>query len=88
MNRSNHHPLKLVKKFFDSVCSERKKAEIRLNDRDFQTGDTMMFHEINDDGHETGRYSQTFVITHVFSYFALKEDYVCLSIEPFQHDPS
>lgn len=39
------HDLKLFTKYFQPVVDGKKRSEIRLNDRDFQVGDTLTLHE-------------------------------------------
>ncbi|PKB18365.1 DUF3850 domain-containing protein [Flavobacterium sp. 5] len=71
------HYLKIKYEFAQLHFQGKKDWEIRYNDRDFRTGDTIIFSVI-----EFGfMYSCT--IINVFSdlQFGLKEDWVILSIE-------
>lgn len=42
-----HHELKLHSDYFCQTVAGRKQWELRLNDRDFQTGDTVNLREWN-----------------------------------------
>jgi len=67
------HHLKLDEKWETSVMDGTKKAEVRFNDRDYQTGDMVEFEEAN------GLYR----ITHVLhSVPGLEPGYVVLSLAP------
>jgi len=68
------HNLKLVSQFFDETfCSENKRVEIRINDRDYQRGDLILY----------GNLSSTYYaeILHVLSGWGLQDGYVALSIK-------
>lgn len=43
------HHLKTLPAYFDAVCRGDKTFEIRKNDRDFQTGDTLVLEEFKGD---------------------------------------
>ncbi len=82
-----HHEIKLDMNFCDDVLSGRKNFEVRLNDRGYQTGDTVSFipysgmmrdfHEIKDEMYE---------ITYVLSGWGIKENYVVFGIKPYRED--
>lgn len=40
-----HHNLKLFSKYFNPIFEGNKKSECRFNDRDYQVGDDVTFHE-------------------------------------------
>lgn len=40
-----HHDLKLVSKYYQHVVDGKKRSEVRLNDRNYQIGDTVTLHE-------------------------------------------
>lgn len=40
-----HHNLKLFVKYFQPVVDGKKRSEVRLNDRNYQIGDTVTLHE-------------------------------------------
>ena len=44
-----HHDLKSVEPHFDNVVAGIKPMEIRRNDRDFQPGDTVTYHQVRFD---------------------------------------
>lgn len=46
---TKHHQLKLNPKFFQRIIDCEKTFEIRKNDRDFQTGDTISLHAYEPD---------------------------------------
>lgn len=71
------HTLKIDKNYLENLVSGRKKAEVRINDRDYQLGDTLHFHDYNFEG--TDYY---FKITHIHSGLGLERNYVMLSVEP------
>lgn len=42
-----HHDLKVWKEFFGPIFERKKMFEIRLNDRGFQVGDTLVLREVD-----------------------------------------
>jgi ParB family chromosome partitioning protein len=66
------HSLKINKEYLANLMDGKKKSEIRLNDRDYQLGDYLIF---RDDKKE-----YYFKITHIHSGLGLKEGYVVLSV--------
>ena len=78
-----HHNLKTLCPYYEAVLSGNKKFEIRLNDRDFQKGDTVTLKEY-ESGIVTGKYTgreKNFNITYVTA-FAQKEGWVVFGIKP------
>ena len=69
------HELKIEDNYLTNLLSGKKKAEIRLNDRDYQQGDTLEFWNS-----EIEEYVE-FKITHIHSGLGLEKNYVCLSVE-------
>ncbi len=68
------HDLKIEKQFFDELfCSQNKRVEIRLNDRDYQRGDLIRF--------ETSFGNSYAQITHVLSGWGITDNHVALSIK-------
>lgn len=79
-----HHDLKLVAKYFQYVADSKKRSECRLNDRNYQVGDTITLKEgwpaINKDKFEyTGREISA-RITHLDD-FGCQHGYVNLSLD-------
>ena len=78
------HTLKIEQKWYREVLSEEKKAEFRINDRDYQAGDLIHFTDTN--GEEYDDMFNLFVITHILPIREVKigesklDDYVILSI--------
>ena len=71
--------LKIASAYFEDVIYGRKKAECRLNDRDFRVGQIYSLSEF--DGCFTGR-SVTICITHVLDRFkGLKKGWCVFSFE-------
>lgn len=74
------HFLKIDEKWSEAVVKHQKKAEVRMNDRDFQTGDEIVFEHTTPDSFAPEGF---FKITHVLHNVpGLDPDYVVLSIEP------
>lgn len=83
------HELKIIPEMFQEIIEGNKKAEVRLNDRDFQKGDKLFLREktrdgalINIEGRVLTGYSGRnieVVITHVLSGYGINPNYVCLS---------
>ena len=73
------HELKIEPEYFDNLISGRKKSVIRLNDRDYQVGDTIQFYNVLHA--KIGSNSAVFVITHIHSGLGMADGYVCLSVE-------
>ena len=85
---SKHHDLKCLPQYFEQVVVGKKTFEVRINDRDYQQGDTIKLHEYDA---ETKKYSgfssMTYRIGYVLDlrkYLALDDTFVVLSlvIEP------
>ena len=80
------HVLKIERNFFDAVMCERKKAELRKDDREYKVGDLIHFVDTNGDEYESSKFN-LFIITHVLpcrSIIVEAEDYVVLSITPYR----
>jgi len=71
------HRLKIDKNYLDNLLSGKKKAEVRLNDRDYQRGDSLLFEEYKVVGVTT---EHLFEITHIHSGLGLEKNYVVLSV--------
>lgn len=84
------HNLKIDEKWFEHIYSGQKTSELRFNDRDYQTGDTLCFRVIDSGGNEIIKPGSlpTYEITHVLnaSQFpqGLQPGYCVLSIQPLK----
>lgn len=59
------HELKILPEYFQAVADGKKKAEFRVNDRDFQHGDLIILNEWDSASNRfTGR-KKSAVITHI-----------------------
>ena len=68
------HCLKIEENYLKNLLSQKKKCEIRFNDRDYQFGDILEFADPLGELHR-------FTVTHIHSGLGLKEGYVVLSVE-------
>lgn len=80
-----HHDIKILPIYFDLVREGRKTFEMRLNDRDYKSADTVTLHEW-ENGEYTGR-TQKFEIGYVLDLDAFKatagSGYVVFSLLEF-----
>lgn len=88
-----NHELKTVSPYFERIQSGEKTVEVRKDDRDFQTGDTLTLKHWDPD-YDHGQYSRTppgrftgstvkVQVTHALRGFeGLAEGWVALSISP------
>lgn len=74
------HRLKLAKMFFDAVDTGKKSFELRKNDRNYQIGDILELHEMND-GAETGRVTKKQVVYILEGFKGLEEGYCILGLD-------
>lgn len=75
------HDLKIEKKFFNDVITEKKKFEVRKNDRDYQVNDILTLNEYDKDKQiYTGRQVSAKILYILDDDTFLKEGYVVLSI--------
>ena len=81
-----HHELKIKDYYYQAIIEKSKNCELRYNDRDYQTGDTISFKIVYSshtewvypDDYDTGK----FEITHVLHYpDGLKDWWVVLSLK-------
>lgn len=73
------HILKIHPEYFEAILNNKKTFEIRLNDRDFKVGDTLVLKEYVFNKGFTGL-SINKTITYITDY-AQKENYVVMSIK-------
>ena len=89
MNKTKLHILKIKEKWFIDIMNDKKKAELRINDRDYHVDDLIHFTDI--DGNEYYGVFNLFKITHVLpldEVDAFAKNYVILSITPYEtHKP-
>lgn len=84
------HILKIEEKWFERIYSGQKTSELRFNDRDYQTDDTIVFQPVNSDGNKivTPYDLPTYEITHVLNASqypqGLQPGYCILSIAPLK----
>lgn len=75
------HELKITPEHFAPVAAGLKRAELRLNDRNYQVGDLLSLHEWDDAAHEfTGQFESVRVI-HIADVGQWLSGYVMLSFE-------
>ena len=74
------HDLKCLQPYFADVRNGVKDFEVRLNDRNFQVGDTIHLHEIRDDETKTHAIHGTLPIKYILQggQFGIEPGYVVL----------
>lgn len=77
------HKLKILPKFFQEKIALKKSFEIRINDRNFEVGDTLVLQEF-EDGNYTGREYWEDVI-YITDYLQ-KDDVVVLGTRPNERE--
>ena len=77
------HKLKILPKWYDDVLNERKKFEIRKNDRDYKVGDYLLLQEW-EKGKYTGRemVKEIEYIYHGDGTYGLSEEFCVLGLMP------
>jgi len=68
------HKVKIQEEYLIELLAGRKKAEVRLNDRDYQMGDVLKFYRLGSGAFYTSK------ITHIHSGLGMENNYVILSI--------
>lgn len=81
-----HHYLKTVNPFFMDVYNEKKNFEVRLNDRNYQVGDTLHLQEFVPPETYTGREIRADVIYLLDDARFCKDGYVVMGIEVYAHN--
>ena len=74
------HRLKIAKMFFDVVDAGKKSFELQKNDRNYQIGDILEMHEM-DNGEETGRITEKKVIYVLEGFKGLEKGYCILGLK-------
>ncbi|EAD3347531.1 TPA: DUF3850 domain-containing protein [Listeria monocytogenes] len=77
------HKLKILPKFFQEKIALKKSFEIRINDRNFEVGDTLVLQEF-ENGKYTGREYWEDVI-YITDYLQ-KDDVVVLGTRPNERE--
>lgn len=75
------HNLKIYPEHFLKVLTGAKRAEVRINDRDYQKGDILVLREW--DISYSGR-RMTRIVTDVTDISFIADGYVLLSMEPYK----
>lgn len=71
-----YHELKIDSHWYSLLFDQRKTCELRLDDRDYQIGDTVQFNT------SAGYLSDLYTVTHVLkNYPGLQPGYVVLSLK-------
>lgn len=76
------HRLKTHTKYFDRVLFGVKTFEVRLNDRDFQTGDTLILEDYDPDTKQYSGRELTYNIGYVLNggQFGIEQGYCVLAL--------
>lgn len=73
------HQLKLFRKYADRIVDGQKTFEVRLNDRDYQVGDIIIFNTVeNDNSEEPVNHkinNKEYEITYVHTEYGMDMDY-------------
>lgn len=78
------HQVKSCPRWF-AALDEGKRFEVRLNDRGYQKGDTIVINEWNPEKHSADKYTgsrRDYRISFVHSGLGMAEGYVVLGLEP------
>lgn len=77
------HELKIMPKYFNAVVSGKKTFEVRINDRNYKTGDYLALNEYDvTDSVYTGRSCIVYVDYVLNDESYCKSGYVVMSIKP------
>lgn len=78
------HQVKIYMEYYEHIKEGKKKFEVRLNDRDYQVGDELLFQNTRrDNGYETTDYLR-YLITYVHHGYGMQDNFVVLGIEPIK----
>ncbi len=80
MSEKKVHYLKTWPEPFRAVVAGIKRADFRLNDRDYHVGDTIVLEEFEPDNCGYTGKQHTVTITHIQDGFGIPDGYVMLSI--------
>jgi hypothetical protein len=78
------HLLKTLPQYFDRVESGNKPFEVRKNDRDFQTGDTLRLVRLDDFGNISINQAIEVEVTYILHgpRFGIEDGYCVMAIKP------
>lgn len=76
------HELKIWPEHFDAVAKDKKKFEVRKNDRDFKVGDTLILWEWNPESKSYTGWKISRKITYILEggQFGIEKGFVVMSI--------
>ncbi len=82
------HKLKIKSNYLANMTDKKKTSEVRLNDRDFQIGDTVLLYDYESLGvtHNILNYHKpnaSYKISHIHSGLGMQDNYVVLSFKKF-----
>ena len=77
------HQLKIREEYYNNILNNKKKFEVRFNDRDYQVGDKIQFTKaVTNDGYENSIFTPTkYLIVYIHTGLGLLENYVVLGLE-------
>ncbi len=79
------HELKIQQKWLVRILTGEKSFEVRLNDRDYQVGDTIKFHLLaSNEGINAYSYSSPigdYEITYIHNGLGMADNYVVLGLK-------
>lgn len=79
MKNSTTHELKIMPEFYNAVIENKKKFEIRKNDRNFQVGDNVVLREFSESAGYSGRYALGTIL--YITDYNQKEEYIVFSFQ-------
>lgn len=84
------HELLIRQEYLIHILEGKKTFEIRQNDRDFQTGDTIRFLPLDSKKYDVHGFSRgpipDFMITYVHQGLGMESDYAALAIVPMKDE--
>lgn len=82
------HRIKIKKDYLDNIIAGKKRAEIRLNDRDYQVGDECLLYEYESltlgKIQEHNQPRACYTISHIHSGLGMADNYIVLSFKKAQ----
>ena len=81
-----HHKLKILPEYVQDIFEEKKKFEVRINDRNYQVDDTFEYITVpefdNDERYDLLPHGQVFIIIYIHTGIGMQEGYVVFGAEP------